>query len=349
MAIASTIRLQVEAELANRIPSALTPRPRSVPSVLPTGVAEVDSCLEGGLPVGAITEFTGAECSGRTSLALSFLANVTSHGGVVAWIDACDSLDPECAAAIGIDLSRMLWVRCGVSTVSLPRPDGNNFQISDRHLAAPPVKKGLHGGGFGPHPRTEVKELSNAVSTFLSSQSMAPSLAPRCSEPQRRMKPVQEAYIPATRQPEDKPVAPPPSKKPWARIEQALRVTDWLMQGGGFGAIVLDMASIAPEFTSRVPLATWFRYRATVDRTRSSLLLLTQSPSAQSSAELLLRFQSDLAYVDEATVLTGLEYHANVERKRFPTESAKIVSIRKSGQSNTTMSWRSRPIWAGER
>ena len=59
------------------------------------------------------------------------------------------------------------------------------------------------------------------------------------------------------------------SGKPWARIEQALRVTDLLLQAGGFSAIVLDMASIAPEYVSRVPLATWFRYRAAAERTQA--------------------------------------------------------------------------------
>src|SRR5579863_10416038 len=65
---------------------------------------------------------------------------------------------------------------------------------------------------------------------------------------------------------------------------------DLLLQAGGFSAIVLDMAGIAPEHAARVPLATWFRYRAAVERTRASLLLLTQHSCAKSSAELLLRF-----------------------------------------------------------
>jgi len=77
--------------------------------------------------------------------------------------------------------------------------------------------------------------------------------------------------------------------KPWAKIEQALRVTELLLQGGGFSAIVLDMGSIWPEYASRVPLATWFRYRAAAEQTQASILLLTQHPCAKSSAELLLR------------------------------------------------------------
>ena len=59
-------------------------------------------------------------------------------------------------------------------------------------------------------------------------------------------------------------------------MEQALRVTDLLLQAGGFGAIVLDMGSLAPEHVTRIPLATWFRYRAAAERTQASVLLLTQ-------------------------------------------------------------------------
>ncbi|MDX6461504.1 MAG: error-prone polymerase [Acidobacteriaceae bacterium] len=82
------------------------------------------------------------------------------------------------------------------------------------------------------------------------------------------------------------------SGKPWSRIDQALRVADLLLQGGGFSAIVLDMCSIAPQDALRIPLATWFRYRAAAERTQASFLLLTQHPCAKSSAELLLRLEA---------------------------------------------------------
>lgn len=121
MSSSAAIRLQIEAALAHRIPSALTPAQKVIRPFAPTGVAEVDALLEGGLPVGAITEMVGAESSGRTSLALSFLASTTRTGSVGAWIDVLNTLDPESAAAAGVDLSRVLWVRCGASA-SKARP-----------------------------------------------------------------------------------------------------------------------------------------------------------------------------------------------------------------------------------
>ena len=47
------LRSQIEAALADRIPSALTLAPRVLRPVMPTGIRAVDELLEGGLPVGA--------------------------------------------------------------------------------------------------------------------------------------------------------------------------------------------------------------------------------------------------------------------------------------------------------
>ena len=345
MPSASALRLQIENTLAARIPSALTPVPRIIRPISPTGVDTVNELLHGGLPLGAISEFVGPECSGRTSLALSFTAQVTRAGSVCAWIDVGDALQPESAAAAGIDLERLLWVRCGViEKVSQPASEAK-FRLPEKYLVPPEIKKGLHGGGFGPHPRTEVKGMSGAVSNFLGPE----TIGPRCAETQPRTAHQRETP-PAISPPNaGKPKPRLQSQKPWSRIEQALRVTDLLLQAGGFAAIVLDMGGIAPEFVSRVPLATWFRYRAAVERSQTSLLLLTQYVCAKSSSELLLRFNPGTACRDEATVFTGVEYHVEMDRRRFTQEPANVVSIRKPPQRETGATWRSRAAWAGER
>src|SRR5208283_3202931 len=99
MPSASAIRLQIESALAARIPAALTPAARMVRPVAPTGIAALDEALHGGLPVGAITELIGPECSGRTSVALAFVAGMTQAGRVCAWLDVSNALDPASAAA----------------------------------------------------------------------------------------------------------------------------------------------------------------------------------------------------------------------------------------------------------
>ena len=113
MSDSAQIRAEIEAALAQRIPSALTPQPRTIRLTVATGITAIDDLLGGGLPVGAISEIVGTECSGRTTLALAFLATITRQGKACAWVDVSDALHPESAAAAGVDLDRLLWVRCG--------------------------------------------------------------------------------------------------------------------------------------------------------------------------------------------------------------------------------------------
>ena len=87
MTSASALRLQIESTLSRKIPSALTPAPKMMRPVAATGIEPLDDVLRGGLPIGAMSEMVGPECSGRTSVALSFLAQMTQAGKVCCWID----------------------------------------------------------------------------------------------------------------------------------------------------------------------------------------------------------------------------------------------------------------------
>ncbi len=62
---------------------------------------------------GEITEIVGRRSSGRTSALLACLADATRAGGIAALIDSGDALDVESAARAGVELRRLLWVRCG--------------------------------------------------------------------------------------------------------------------------------------------------------------------------------------------------------------------------------------------
>jgi hypothetical protein len=112
MPSAAALRIQIEHTLERRFPAALTPAPRTFRETARTGIPAADQMLEGGLPVGAISEITGPVSSGRTSLALSFIAGRTREDCVCAWVDASDTLDAESAAACGVRLNHLLWVRC---------------------------------------------------------------------------------------------------------------------------------------------------------------------------------------------------------------------------------------------
>jgi hypothetical protein len=84
----------------------------------------------------------------------------------------------------------------------------------------------------------------------------------------------------------------------WVRcqdIEQALRATDLLLRGGGFGLIALDLSDISPEMVRHVPLNAWFRFRRAVENTPTILLLLEQEPNAKSCASLVLQLGAEPA------------------------------------------------------
>lgn len=85
---------------------------RPAPEMVSTGIPAIDA-LTGGLPRGCLTEICGPASSGRTTLLLSALAAATCRGEFCVVVDANDALDPYSAAAAGVQLEKLLWVRCG--------------------------------------------------------------------------------------------------------------------------------------------------------------------------------------------------------------------------------------------
>jgi RecA/RadA recombinase len=138
----AALRLQIERSLETRFPAALTPAPRTIRETAATGIASVDELLDGGFPVGAISEIVGPACSGRTSLALAFLAVRTGEERFCAWVDAEDAFDPESAAASGVRLGQLLWVRCGCSK----KRQEKNWTRLEQALQATDLL--LQAGGF---------------------------------------------------------------------------------------------------------------------------------------------------------------------------------------------------------
>jgi hypothetical protein len=107
------------------------------------------------------------------------------------------------------------------------------------------------------------------------------------------------------------------------------------------------MGGIAPEFALRVPLATWFRYRAAAERTHSSVLLLTQHPCSKSSAGLLLHCQPSRTDPDATTVFTGAEHRVTITRDRFAGNSNLVdFARRKPPQSDHSILWNTRTPWS---
>src|SRR6202140_5917801 len=85
---------------------------RPAPEMVSSGIPQLD-LLTGGLARGCLTGICGTASSGRTSVLLFALARATQRGEVCALVDASDAFNPASAAAAGMEMSRLLWVRCG--------------------------------------------------------------------------------------------------------------------------------------------------------------------------------------------------------------------------------------------
>jgi recombination protein RecA len=80
----------------------------AVPGVS-TGTISLDLALGGkGVPLGRVIEIYGPESSGKTTLALTVVANVQKSGGVAAFIDAEHALDPSWARRLGVNVDELL-------------------------------------------------------------------------------------------------------------------------------------------------------------------------------------------------------------------------------------------------
>ena len=76
---------------------------------IPTGSLSLDIALGiGGLPRGRIVEIYGPESSGKTTLALSVIAEAQKLGGEAAFIDAEHALDPVHAKKLGVDIDNLI-------------------------------------------------------------------------------------------------------------------------------------------------------------------------------------------------------------------------------------------------
>src|SRR5215472_14728354 len=127
MPSSATIRARVESSLGEHLSSTLLLRERATPPTVSIGVPALDA-LTGGLPRGALSEITGPASSGRTSVMLAALAGATRRGETCALMDASDCFDPASAAVAGVDLDRLLWVRC--SQCDQPSPRNNQWRTS---------------------------------------------------------------------------------------------------------------------------------------------------------------------------------------------------------------------------
>ena len=125
--------------------------------VIPTGSLTLDLALGvGGLPKGRIVEIYGPESSGKTTLALHVLAETQKQGGEVAFVDAEHALDPEYAAALGVDIDNLL--------ISQPDYGEQALEITDALVRSGAVSAVVVDSVAAQTPRAEIEgEMGDAA------------------------------------------------------------------------------------------------------------------------------------------------------------------------------------------
>src|SRR5438552_3910608 len=318
----------------------------------PSGVIEVDAVLGGGFPRGSLVELCGSASSGRTSLAFSLLAQATERQEACAFVDVSDSLDPISLAAAGAELNRLLWIRCG--EMGEREPDLK----SSWYLAAADKearntrsfdstrKKPVQVHGWR-HPRELMRGVEKAIPSIVGKQTVVTESAQihvvarfEGEQVERDREPPRRGIRPQRSLPLLRESPPPPSVqssgrslKPWKRLEQALKTTDLLLHGGGWGVVVFDLGEISWVDARRIELSTWFRFRRAIENTPTILVLLGEESCANSCASLVLRCQRRADHWSRAaasiqtgaSTFEGFEVQGEVTRSRVLSQPADLA------------------------
>lgn len=194
---------------------------------------------------------------GKMPTLFSLLSQATGRQELSALIDTSDCFDAGAAESAGVDLSRLLWVRCGKKRKPSPadRPKRPEF-------------RGREGKRVGPLRSLEPLKPLNSL------------------DPLDRLNPM-KALNPM------EPIKPPKPLKP---LEQAFKAADILIQNGGLGLIVIDLGEIEERLVRKIPLTTWFRFARVVEKQPTALVVFANYPAAQSCAALTLHIKNPEAH-----------------------------------------------------
>jgi|SRR5579885_251673 len=319
----------------------------------PSGVRELDGVLGGGFPRGSLVELYGPASSGRTSLAFSLLAQATERQEACAFVDVSDSLDPVSLAAAGVELPRLLWIRCGENQGREPDLMASSYfapanQETQQVSAADSVSKRPMPRHGWRHPRESMRGVDKAIPALVGKQAASAESAQihivaRCAGEQveRDREPPRRGIRPQRPLPSLRKFDPPRqvqrgsrSTTPWKRLEQALKTTDLLLHGGGWGVVVFDLGGVSWVDARRIETSIWFRFRRAIENTSTILLLLGEESFAKSCASLVLRCQRKAEHWSRAaargetgaTTFDGFEVQGEVTRSRVlsqPADSAR--------------------------
>ena len=128
-------------------------------------------------------------------------------------------------------------------------------------------------------------------------------------------------------------------------LEHAFKATDLLLQGGGFGIVMLDLGDLSAKAARRIISSWWFRFRRVVQNSPTALLVITQDLSVRSCAALSLEMKTDAVAWSQVKQALGKQNATLVNLSaRAKTTSPFLISHGRLLQSLTMLAERHRPM-----
>jgi recombination protein RecA len=250
----------------------------------PTGWSAVDAALGGGFPRGECSEIAGPASSGRTSVLCALMAAAAARGEVMALIDTLDCFDPVSAAAMGMDLSRLLWVR----GTTIPSPAAGERRS---------VARGSAAARESVAERTTVERRSVERRTAVDRNGVEQE-GHRLARASGRARPDDLL----TRV-----------------IDRAIKSFGLVLQSGGFGVVALDLADVPMRAVKRLPFTTWLRAQRLIEGRDTVGIVIAREPIARSARGVTVRLTGDGSSAptwsgagDRGRLFTGFTLHPRV-------------------------------------
>jgi len=102
----------------------------------------------------------------------------------------------------------------------------------------------------------------------------------------------------------------PSDRRTEGPVEQALRVTDLLLQSGGFGLVIIDLGDVPAKLARRIPLTSWFRFQRAVENTPTVLFVIASVPCAPTCASLLMKLRASGKKLSDVSSQFSAEHHS---------------------------------------
>jgi recombination protein RecA len=118
-----------------------------------------------------------------------------------------------------------------------------------------------------------------------------------------------------------------------ANVEHAFKAVDLLLQGGGFGIVVLDIGDVVGTDARQIISSWWYRFRRVVENTPTALLVIAEDSCVRSCASLALKLNrevdvwSSVSQTSDPDIFNRLSLVTPHQITNNPTHSNLISSI----------------------